>query len=539
MIKNIITKQNTHFLFRPQFAEKKYLSIVEFNEEQLLGKGGQNPINAGSSMFKDTPNLAPQLQELIEKHFSKNTYINLYINDNQVFAVLNAKNLIRFKKDKTFRNEVLNTIFDKETRTFKTRIYEGYLFVFIALHFSLNSTLFSKSSTPNTKQIAANYFKDEKELLDKVIDTLYQADNIENLNGLCHGRYFFLDDKLSDYNDFKPVPLEIVRFIKPKRMFKPQNKILYGCPGTGKSTKLNETYRGQKYTTTFHPESDYSSFVGCYKPVTDVDRKITYQFVPQVFMKAYVAAWKNLDAPCALIIEEINRGNCAAIFGDIFQLLDRDNNGFSRYFIHADSDIAAYLRVALADTDYAQRVQDLYLEKEQYECSDPYELLLLPNNLSLFATMNTSDQSLFPMDSAFKRRWDWEYVPIDYVKASEFTIVIDEETNYNWGTFIKIVNANIKEVTQSEDKQLGTFFVVPNDQGVISKEQFCSKVLFYLWSEVYRDEQDGIFMYLDAKNQPQLFSFNALFEAGGTDILKKFMDFNNVTNITNTTNTSE
>ena len=124
--------------------------------------------------------------------------------------------------------------------------------------------------------------------------------------------------------------------------------IYYGAPGTGKSHTTDKLVEGDKNNryhqrTTFHPDSDYSSFVGCYKPTKEKD-ELTYKFVPQAFLKAYVAAWRNISEPYYLIIEEINRGNCAQIFGDIFQLLDRRSDGFSKYHISTDSDIAAFLR---------------------------------------------------------------------------------------------------------------------------------------------------------------------------------------------------
>ena len=147
--------------------------------------------------------------------------------------------------------------------------------------------------------------------------------------------------------------------------------------------------------------------------------------MPQAFLKAYVAAWSNLDTPYFLIIEEINRGNCAQIFGDLFQLLDRNNAGSSSYAIHADEDITQFLSsdskgfASLSDEQKdAIRAFELHKDngKTQAVGQDILngKLLLLPPNLYIWATMNTSDQSLFPIDSAFKRRWNWKYMPIEY-----------------------------------------------------------------------------------------------------------------------------
>ena len=207
--------------------------------------------------------------------------------------------------------------------------------------------------------------------------------------------------------------------IEQAKREKPLQQIYYGAPGTGKSHEIEEKTaeaeeQGRVFRTTFHPDSDYSTFVGAYKPTIaqkpvrnvagDVVKKgdaevqeevITYSFTPQAFTRAYVKAWRT-EAPVYLIIEEINRGNCAQIFGDLFQLLDRGDDDKSCYPIDADTDLRQYL------------------EKELGEGHKGIESgkLRLPSNLYIWATMNTSDQSLFPIDSAFKRRWDWHYTPI-------------------------------------------------------------------------------------------------------------------------------
>lgn len=292
---------------------------------------------------------------------------------------------------------------------------------------------------------------------------------------------------------------EIIQFENPLNI--PLQKILYGPPGTGKSTKIKELiaeYGFEVIRTTFHPDSDYQSFVGGYKPVMVRNIKedkddITYQFVPQAFTKAYVRAWQNPDKRVLLVIEELNRGNCAQIFGDLFQCLDRNEAGQSEYGIDAEADLGKYLeRVGLSSK------------------------ITLPSNLYLYATMNTSDQSLFPMDSAFKRRWDWEYVPIDYTKAAEMRIKIGEN-HYNWGAFLEKVNEKVIAATGSEDKQMGNFFVKPDKpEKMISMEAFKSKVMFYLWSEVFKHEGDtgnSIFQYKTEDGQTKKFSFAELFEA--------------------------
>ena len=207
-----------------------------------------------------------------------------------------------------------------------------------------------------------------------------------------------------------------------------------------------------------------------------------------------------------MIIEEINRGNCAQIFGDLFQLLDRDENGVSEYTIKADADLKAFLENELGED--ANGIKD--------------GELCLPSNLYIWATMNTSDQSLFPIDSAFKRRWDWEYEPIKY-KNTNWVIKIGDN-KYSWVSFQKEVNSRIFDATNSEDKMLGDFFVKPHD-GIISEELLLNKVLFYLWNDVCKDGDGDIFRTDDNKEV----KFSDLYGEKGTNILLSMMEHLGVT----------
>jgi len=293
-------------------------------------------------------------------------------------------------------------------------------------------------------------------------------------------------------------------------------------------------------------------------PVDTETRKteITYSFVPQVFAKAYTKAWEKYfstsdtltaENQVYLVIEEINRGNCAQIFGDIFQLLDRvdegEDKGFSRYSIDADSDFAEWLK-----TDSVLSESSIWTAYEKLVGAGK---LKLPPNLNILATMNTSDQSLFPMDGAFKRRFDWEYVPIRYKAqknengdkidknwdADEYTISFNniekkddkEKTKltFHWIKFLKKVNADIYKVTESEDKQMGEFFIKPkNEKKVISHKEFRSKVLFYLWDSVYKDETDRnvIFHFKYPDDNGSVVTFQRLFEDDFESILIKMLE---------------
>lgn len=287
-------------------------------------------------------------------------------------------------------------------------------------------------------------------------------------------------------------------------------QIFYGAPGTGKSYEINDlTKPYSTIRTTFHPDSDYSTFVGAYKPVMEEtpvygaqgvevakEKRITYSYVKQAFLKAYLGAWQKYAKcgetaePQFLVIEEINRGNCAQIFGDLFQLLDRSDNGFSTYPIEADSDLQNEIKKAFAEGgEYAiengldvDDAVDGYTSNYGETLSDDIKngrVLLLPNNIYIWATMNTSDQSLFPIDSAFKRRWDWRYVKIaDAGKGWK----IKCGTEYcDWWTFVEEINKKIAKETSSDDKKLGYFFCKPSmGSDTITEDKFVGKVLFYL-----------------------------------------------------------
>ena len=304
--------------------------------------------------------------------------------------------------------------------------------------------------------------------------------------------------------------------------FTPIQKIYFGTPGGGKSHKVKTLIEDTKkakdryFRTTFHPDTDYASFVGSYKPIMKGEL-ICYEYVPQVFTLAYIAAWNDPDNEYFLDIEEINRGNCAQIFGDLFQLLDRNKKGYSEFPIQADSDLANYLLNAKDEEG-----NDILSNKEGIKDKK----LCLPPNLSIVATMNTSDQSLFPMDSAFKRRWDWEFVPSTFNEKDNFNITIGNK-DYKWHSFLKEANARIKQATDSEDKQMGSYFVKTD----MDEEKFKSKVMYYLWSEICKEEyktQNNFFRYIDQDNNEQEFTFNELYDKGSTKMLQKFMKFMNV-----------
>lgn len=269
------------------------------------------------------------------------------------------------------------------------------------------------------------------------------------------------------------------------------NKIYFGAPGTGKSYSVAQQLKGitesQVERVIFHPDYDYSSFVGGYKPVTEKDEEdkevVKYKFVPQVFTNIFEKAHRYPNKNFYLVIEEINRGNCAEIFGDIFQLLDRNPD----YAITPSEDLNKY-----------------FLERDKNSLNRVLNngKMIMPDNLIILATMNTSDQSLYPMDSAFKRRWDWEYVPIKLPEhkndnncpSFKYMLKLDDITFVRWIHFVEAVNWHIlQNPSLGLDKCIGNFFVKPDKNGFISLHTLINKVIFYLWNDVFKDEENEIF----------------------------------------------
>ena len=293
----------------------------------------------------------------------------------------------------------------------------------------------------------------------------------------------------------------------------PHNRIVFGAPGTGKSFALDQERKAllgegneEDYErVTFHPDYSYANFVGTYKPVPCVDSDgrdaITYAYVPGPFMRIYVKAMKSkkrLDArPYLLLIEEINRANVAAVFGDIFQLLDRNEDGVSEYPIQASKDVREYLAKELGG-----------------EPKD-YGSIRIPENLFLWATMNSADQGVFPMDTAFKRRWEFTYLGIDDqedgIKGRTVRLGTgSKEHRVEWNLLRKAINQFLAEKGINEDKQLGPYFlakriVVPRDGTEIDREQFAeafkNKVIMYLFEDAAKQKRPLLFEGCKNKNR--------------------------------------
>ena len=291
----------------------------------------------------------------------------------------------------------------------------------------------------------------------------------------------------------------------------PRNRILFGAPGTGKSFTLNHekdlllAEGGEYERVTFHPDYSYANFVGTYKPVpcknSDGKDAITYSYVPGPFMRTYVKALQNsrTDAPkpFLLVIEEINRANVAAVFGDVFQLLDRGDDEVSEYPIQASEDIKKYLAGELGGNP------------------DDYSEIRLPDNMFIWATMNSADQGVFPMDTAFKRRWDFTYLGIDDSEAGIVgkKVVLgqgDYRRIVEWNALRKAINNELLTYKVNEDKLMGPYFIskknLPEGEMIdpaVFTRIFKNKVIMYLFDDAAKQKRITLFGGCDekAKNQ--------------------------------------
>lgn len=301
-----------------------------------------------------------------------------------------------------------------------------------------------------------------------------------------------------------------------------RNRILFGAPGTGKSFTLNgdrkELLYGDRHAdettldcslygeyerVTFHPDYSYANFVGTYKPVPckDSDGKdaITYSYVPGPFMRTYVKALQNSRTddpkPFLLVIEEINRANVAAVFGDVFQLLDRGDDEVSEYPIQASEDIKKHMA------------------KELGGKPGDYSEIRIPDNMFIWATMNSADQGVFPMDTAFKRRWDFTYLGIDDSESGILGKKVplgqgEHRRIVEWNALRKAINEELITYRVNEDKLMGPYFIsrknLPdgNEIDPVSFTRiFKNKVLMYLFDDAAKQKRPSLFAGCSDENK--------------------------------------
>ena len=350
---------------------------------------------------------------------------------------------------------------------------------------------------------------DKDVILNKIIEVAkgYKIEDIKIVKKLEEDLIYKIDDNLKaeilksmSPNTKEEKPYTPLNYTPCKNKIKSYNRIIFGAPGTGKSFQLKqESTDGNHFANiervTFHPDYSYGQFVGSYKPVSDDDGKIRYEYVPGPFMRTLVKALesgKNGDSAekFLLIVEEINRAKVAAVFGDMFQLLDRTDAGDSVYEIQASEDVRRYLARELGGT------------------KDNYTSIQIPNNMYIWATMNSADQGVFPMDTAFKRRWEFTYIGInendDKISIDNLPVKNSEGNEIEWNILRKSINNMLlKECKVNEDKLLGPFFI----SGEVFKnatsntdaffEAFNSKVLMYLFEDAGKMHQKKLFAGID------------------------------------------
>ncbi len=289
---------------------------------------------------------------------------------------------------------------------------------------------------------------------------------------------------------------------------KPHQRIFFGAPGTGKSYLLNEdakTYFGNNYErVTFHPNYMYGNFIGTFKPfpvkLEDGNETITYKYVPGVLLHLLIKAIKNPATNYLLIIEEINRANTAAVFGDFFQLLDRNSNGESEYGIAVSEDLKLYLKEQFDENNLT--------ENEKRYLGEKLDKITLPPNFYIWATMNSADQGVMPLDTAFKRRWEFEYTGIDdaYNKSKDesgksefddYKFRANEKELANWNDFRIKINEILSKCHVSEDKLIGPYFI---SKSILASKDIDkitntikNKVLMYLYEDAGRQHRKRIF----------------------------------------------
>ena len=262
-----------------------------------------------------------------------------------------------------------------------------------------------------------------------------------------------------------------------------ENILLYGVPGAGKSHEIKTKYcSDEKYMerVVFHPDYMYSDFVGQILPRVENDEsgndKLKYVFTPGPFTKMLKKAENDPDNYYYLVIEELNRGNAPAIFGEIFQLLDR-------------KDEDEFPAEEVGESEYG--ISNYEVAKEVYE--DEKHPVRIPSNMYILATMNTADQNVFTLDTAFQRRWNMKQIENNFEKSSHSKDIIDG-TKVSWGAFATVINDMVIDINvdmaSSEDKRLGTYFAKKKE---LEANRFPEKVLKYLWDDAFKMDKTAIF----------------------------------------------
>lgn len=528
-VKDVFSPNSTTTLELLNYLENLEESSKVLNNNEIMKRIRLN-------LFSKLQNSSDNTQKPLYIYYRNNydTPFEVKFINNEGLILLNEKQINDFKSIKKEDLKVFQT-----NNTYEQNIFNNYSTIIekaIQINSRINlqamcngflGPIFSKERTTHRY----NPYKEFKFKISdlKTLDPIFN-DILEDLSGTEYIYINELAEKLAGEDEITIEGSDLDQVTEEsdyssntelEKEYNISNKIFFGPPGTGKSFKMKNEAKSigidneeTVIRITFHPEYSYYDFIGQYKPVVGyeiVSNKITdflgqelnensffkkpityYDFVPGPFTKAIVKALNLLDKRknVLLIIEEINRGNCASIFGDIFQLLDRVNDinkkedyGYSQYSIDISSEMKFYIK-----KNVSAEIFDSFFSKG----------FRLPKNLFIYATMNTSDQSLFPMDSAFKRRWSMEYVGINYNEEDLKEVMLPKPYHdIKWLNFIEICNKEIVAFTQTDDKQIGQWFlgIIKSSTDRYSGEliDFKGKLLSYLWFDVFRHEPSMFF----------------------------------------------
>ena len=470
----------------------KTISKAYILEKKCTGGGGQASYNLPESFFN----------ELIKK--------DILIESEPVKAKNNQQNKV-FKINEKFKVVLSNTVL----KLLKNPITEEKLPMFLVVE--------GNGNKPQIRPSAYAEYKKKGLYLEYNLDwfkELYDNNSEENVMIYTFENDTFIID-IEEKNHIENTTIENFENIDTK-INKPHQIIFFGAPGTGKSYKLNKEAenffnKNNISRVTLHPNYNYSNFIGTFKPFPKIkndNETITYTYVPGILTKLLMRALNNPKEDFLLIIEEINRANTAAVFGDFFQLLDRDKNGNSEYDIVVSED----LKLLFSKNKISKNINTECLEAIQHdeisvaEENPPYNQtdfkLKLPSNFYIWATMNSADQGVMPLDTAFKRRWEFEYIGINdaYDKSKDendksefdtYNFKANENELANWNDFRIKINEILSKCHVPEDKLLGPYFISKSilesgDPDKI-KNAIKNKVLMYLYEDAGKQHRRKIF----------------------------------------------
>lgn len=456
-------------------------------------------------------------------------------------------NILKKAKDESVLNseiskEIISKTLPEVSDSFKEKKKKEQ--VNIIFNYLISSDLFDQVDDDNFK--LSNKWENKGDLLINCCNLEYQNTSYEDIMTLMKDNDFYPNyiTKLSNVEEkskskssekFKEIssiskenPFEYKTNSINKNI--KRNIIYFGAPGTGKSYTLNKEKEklisegGSYERVTFYPDYSYSKFVGTYKPTPFIDsygnENITYKYIPGPFMRTLVKALKDPHNPHLLIIEEINRANIAAVFGEVFQLLDRDENNISEYSISTSKEARDYLSESL--------------NVEIDSCSE----IKIPSNMFIWATMNSADQGVFPMDTAFKRRWHFEYISIDSgedgIKDKMVTLGKGENKHtIEWNSLRKAINEELLRYKLNEDKLIGPYFIskkVIPEGNTINAEDFIdvfkNKVLMYLFDDAVRHKRNTLFSGCDENHRNQFSKICDEFDEKGMYIFSENISSN-------------